>query len=108
MIFINKEQKTIHIPRHNKTESEELTLTLKLKHNLTGTQIEFIDLKDYGFKTAYFAFYGLDFTNMQSGEYNYYLCNDIAQLECGLLNVDNENKEVISYKKESNKLIYNG
>lgn len=108
MIFIKRDQKNIHIPRHSKTESEELTLTLKLKHNLTGTLTEMTDLKDYGFKTAYFAFYGLDFTDMQSGEYNYYLCNGVAQLETGLLNVENENKEVISYKKESNKLIYNG
>lgn len=108
MIFIKKDQKTVHIPRHSKTYSEELTFTLKLKHNLTNEETEFTDLTDYGFKTSYYAFYGLDFTDLQSGEYNYYLCNDNAQLECGLLNVDNQIKEVISYKKESNKLIYNG
>lgn len=108
MIFIEKEQKTLHIPRHSATRSEETTLTLKIKHNITGREETVNDLKDYGFKTNYFAFYGLDFTEYQTGEYNYSLYKGDNLLETGLLCIVSNRKEIISYRKESNKLIYNG
>lgn len=108
MIFIEKDQKTLHIPRHSGVNSEEVKLTLKIKHNITNNKLTINDLQDYGFKTGFFAFYGIDFSGYQTGEYNYSLYKGQTLLETGLLCIVNDKKEVISYKKESNKMIYNG
>ena len=108
MIFIKKSQNTIWIPKHNKiTGPFKLILTNCLSHN----NIEFDELIDNDVNSGYYIFWGLDFTGLASGENEYALYDSDGNLcENGLLQVMVELSEPISisYKKDSNKIVYNG
>ena len=106
MIFLKKDQTSLWIPKHFKSDNP---ITLTLTHNLTHKVHEYTDLEDAGHHTNYWIFYGLDFTDLQSGEYTYRLSVGNGG-EVGLLQVMKEVTDPISvsYKKEQNTVIYNG
>lgn len=106
MIFLKKDQRAIWIPKHFKSDNP---ITLTLTHNLTHKVHEYTDLEDAGHHTNYWIFYGLDFTDLQSGEYTYRMSVGNGG-EVGLLQVMKEVTDPISvsYKKEQNTVIYNG
>ena len=106
MIFLKKDQRAIWIPKHFKSDNP---ITLTLTHNLTHKVHEYTDLEDAGHHTNYWIFYGLDFTNLQSGEYTYRLSFGNGG-EVGLLQLmkDVTDPISVSYKKEQNTVIYNG
>ena len=101
MIFISKTDNSIWIPKH-RNHSGPLTLTMK--HNLTGTLYVFDNLVNVTDSGNYWSFTNLNFSNLQSGEYNYNL-NDI---ETGLLQVEHENKDDINYNTEKTIIQYGG
>lgn len=99
MIFLKQSQNAIWIPKHGSCDTE---LTLTLKHNLTGTEYVYDNLKDIGDNSGYWIFYNMDFTDLQSGEYTYKL-NDI---ETGLLQVMYQLSEPISYRAQKTIIQY--
>lgn len=117
MIFLKKDQTSIWIPKHFKSDNP---ITLTLTHNLTHKLHEYTDLVDAGHHTNYWIFYNMDFSDLQSGEYTYRLTEsagaDAYKLsfgnggEVGLLQVmkDVTDPISVSYKKEQNTVIYNG
>lgn len=100
MIFIEKETASIWIPRHSNHEGVDMKLTLV--HNLTGTEYEFNSLTNIGVTTNYWVFTNLDFTNLQSGEYNY----NLSDLETGLLCVNSDTTESIDYNIKKTTIQY--
>lgn len=111
MIFIEKTQKSIQIPKHTvpKWDNPQPSLTLYFTHKLTEERHDFNQVVDVGQSSSYWVFNNLDFTTLQSGEYEYFLTSDILEpLELGLLQVLGDTKDTISYKKESNTIQYNG
>ena len=107
MIFIKKDQKSIWIPRHYKPEPEDTQLELVLTHRMSQNEYKFTDLEDIGSKTNYWIFYNMDFTDLLSGEYKYRVRTKYG-FEFGILQVMEDIKDPISYRKEQNKVIYNG
>ena len=117
MIFLKKDQTSIWIPKHFKSDNP---VTLTLTHNMTHEAHEYTDLVDVGHHTNYWIFYNMDFSDLPSGEYTYRLTEsagaDAYKLsfgnggEVGLLQVMKEVIDPISvsYKKEQNTVIYNG
>lgn len=99
MIFIDREQTTLMIPKHVIID-EPLKLTLR--HNLTDTIYEFNNLTNTDTSTLYWIFVGLDFTSLQTGEYNY----DLNGLETGLLSVNTTETTPISYTTEKTIVQY--
>lgn len=100
MIFIEKETESIWIPRHSNHEGVDMKLTLI--HNLTGTEYEFGSLTNIGATTNYWVFTNLDFTHLQSGEYNY----NLSDLETGLLCVNSGTTESIDYNNKKTTIQY--
>ena len=121
MLYIDREQRSILIPKHlNCSGSMKLTL----KHNLTGTVYEFDNLTNDDTSLLFWTFTNLDFSKLQTGEYNYYL-NNINDTECrwdsvmatsrmlptsvieyGLLVVTSKVDEPISYNTEKTIIQY--
>lgn len=112
MIFLKRDQTDIKIPKHQvrRVENPEPALTLYLTHKMTGTKYDFNQLTDIGHNTGYWIFNNMDFSTLQSGEYEYFLTSDILDpLEVGLLQViKTDVTDVTTYKKEQNTVIYNG
>lgn len=108
MIFIKKQQNSICIPKHNINNGPfKLVLTNCLSHN----KLEFDNLTDYNLNTIYYVFNGYDFSQLESGESEYTLYDVNGDLcENGLVQFVTEptDSESISYKKELNKIVYNG
>lgn len=101
MIFINREQDTVLIPKHiNSAEPIRLTL----KHNLTGTEYVFEDLPNDDTSLIFWTFQGMNFSNLQTGEYTY----SINDIETGLLMVTSKIAEPISYDSEKTIVQYGG
>lgn len=105
MIFIKPEDnQSIWISKHNLAKEPYI---LKLTHNLTQKETEFVNLTDAGQNSGYHIFYGLDFRSLESGEYTYSLLDDSGyQKETGLIQVMSILKDPITYKKQSEKIIY--
>ena len=99
MLYIDKNQKIILIPKHANCSSP---FNLTLKHNLTGTVYEFNNLTNSGEMNRNWIFTNCNFSNLQTGEYNYYL-NDT---ECGLLAVVPMNDEPKIYDTEKTIIQY--
>jgi hypothetical protein len=107
MIFIKKDHNSIWIPKHYKDMYPPFRLVLK--HNLTDVEYTYNELEDVGMHTNYWIFYGMDFSQLDSGEHTYTLFNKYNSIvEEGLLQVMTEHKTPISYNKKQNKVIYNG
>ena len=106
MIFIKPEDgQSIFIPKHNLAEGP---FKLILEHNLSHKTTEFEGLTDVGYKSGYWIFTNMDFRYLQSGEYTYRLMEKNGwQKEKGLLQVMSTLKESISYKTNTQKIIYN-
>ena len=106
MLFIKPENnQSIWIPKHNKVFTDKLKLVLE--HTLTHKTTEFNDLTDHDVNSGYFLFYGLDFRNLDSGEYEYKLFDgDGWQKENGMLQVMTKLSEPISYKHNNQTIIY--
>lgn len=99
MIFIAKANNSIWVPRHtNHTGPMKLTL----KHNLTGTEYVFNGLTNVSNNPQFWVFYGVDFKNLQSGEYNY----NLSDIETGLLMVASKPDEPKSYNTEKTIIQY--
>lgn len=99
MIFIAKANYSIWVSRHtNYTGPMKLTL----KHNLTGTEYVFDGLTNVSNNPQYWVFYGVDFNNLQSGEYNY----NLSDIETGLLMVPSKPDEPKSYNTEKTIIQY--
>lgn len=106
MIFIKPEQsQAIWIPKHD--EVDTYSMTLILKHKLSENEYEFPDLIDSGLNSGYFIFINMDFSQLESGEYEYKLL-DVNQKtkERGLLQVMAQLEDPISYKKDKKTIIY--
>lgn len=102
MIFISKSNNSIWIPRHTNHIGP---MKLTLRHNLTGVVHELNGLTNVSNNPQYWVFYGLDFKNLQSGEYNY----NLSDIESGLLQVgyDTVNNPV-NYNTEKTVIQYGG
>ena len=106
MIFIKPEEgQVIWIPKHDKVDPYSMTLILK--HKLSENEYEFPDLVDVDRNSGYFIFLNMDFSQLESGEYEYKLL-DMNQKtkERGLLQVMTKLKDPISYKKDKKTIIY--
>lgn len=104
MIFVSKANNSIWIPRHSNHIGP---MKLTLKHNLTGTTYELNGLTNVSNNSQYWVFFGVDFKNLQSGEYNY----NLSDIETGLLQVDvdsNNTSNSISYNTEKTIIQYGG
>lgn len=98
MIFIDKEQKLIMIPKHVNIAGE---LNLTLRHNLTNTEYVFNDLPNNDTSSLFWTF-TIDFSNLPTGEYNYYLNG----VETGLLQISQSTTSPISYTTEKTIIQY--
>ena len=101
MIFLNRDQNSIWIPKH---ESSYGPMTLILKHNLTSHEYKFDGLTDVGSDTGYWIFYNINFSTLPSGEYTYNLNN----IEVGLIQIIEPMSKPISYKSEKTIIQYHG
>ena len=107
MLFVKPEpNQSLWIPKHNKVFTD--TVDVELIHLLTGENQVFTSLKDQDVNSGYFIFIGLDFSNLDSGEYEYRLISDGYQKETGLLQVMTRLTEPISYKHNNKTIVYNG
>ena len=106
MIFIKPEQsQAIWIPKHEKVDTYSMTLILK--HKLSENEYEFPDLIDSGRNSGYIIFINMDFSQLESGEYEYKLLDvNRKTKERGLLQVMTKLKDPISYKKDKKTIIY--
>ena len=106
MIFIKPEDnQSIFISKHTDGVGP---YKLVLKHNLTNEDSEFDNLTNSGYKSGYLVFINLDFRYLNSGEHTYNVYDSTGSLlESGLLQVMTTLKETISYKKNTEKIIYN-
>ena len=99
MIFLDREQRSIMIPKHINCAGP---MTLTLKHNLTNTEYVFDNLPNDDTSILFWNFNNMDFTGLPTGEYNYYL-NDV---EYGLLVVTSTVEDPISYDTEKTIVQY--
>ena len=106
MIFIKPEQnQAIWIPKHDKVDTYSMTLILK--HKLSENEYEFPDLIDSGRNSGYIIFINMDFSQLESGEYEYKLLDmKLKTKEKGLLQVMTRLSEPISYKTKNKTIIY--
>ena len=108
MLFVKRSNTALWIPRHKNGDGPyKLTIT----HNMTGSETVLDDLQNEGYKSGYWIFIGLDLRSLEGGECTYRVYDkDNNELETGLLQVMQELSEPISisYKKETNKIVYNG
>lgn len=99
MIFINRDNKVIMIPKHvNYAGSMKLTL----KHNLTGVDYVFDDIPNDDTSTLFWTFTDLDFSKIPTGEYTY----SLNGVETGLLVVNSLIEDPISYNSEKTIVQY--
>lgn len=107
MLFVKPEpNQSLWIPKHNKVFTD--TVDVELIHLLTAETHVFTSLKDQDVNSGYYIFIGLDFSNLDSGEYEYRLISDGYQKETGLLQVMTRLTEPISYKHNNKTIVYNG
>lgn len=99
MIFINKEQRSIMIPKH---VSYNGPMKLTLKHNLTNAEYELNNLTTSDTSLTFWTFNDLDFSALPTGEYNY----DLNGLETGLLQITQQTVDPISYNTEKTIIQY--
>ena len=107
MIFIKRFNTAIWVPRHSNGEGP---YKLVIKHNMTGSETVLDDLKNEGYKSGYWIFIGLDLRSLEGGECTYRVYDkDNNELEVGLLQVMHTLSEPVSvsYKKNTEKIIYN-
>lgn len=107
MLFVQPEDnQSVYISKHNLADGP---FTLILEHNLTHARHEFDNLIDKGYKSGYWIFIGLDFRDLESGEYTYSLiAANGYQKERGLLQVMTPLRQSVSYNSNINKTTYNG
>lgn len=102
MIFVKNDQNVIRISKHKVDNGG--VYTLKLVHNMTNTDHTLSDLKNNGSNSGYWIFYGVDLSELQTGEYTYTLYDDKDEtLETGLLQVYSDIKDPISYRRNKEK-----
>lgn len=106
MIFIKPEEgQAIWIPKHNKVDPNYMTLILK--HKLSENEYTFPEINDVDRNSGYFIFINMDFSQLESGEYEYKLLDmNLKTKERGLLQVMTQLREPISYKKDKKTIIY--
>lgn len=99
MIFLDKEQKSIMIPKHINSSGP---MTLTLKHNLTNAEFVFNNLTNDDSTLLFWTFNDLDFSALPTGEYDY----NLNGLETGLLQVTQQVTQPISYNTEKTIIQY--
>ena len=110
MIFIDKEQRTIMIPKHINCSGP---MKLTLKHKLTNAEFEFNNLTSSlsangttltndDSTLLFWTFNDLDFSALPTGEYDY----NLNGLETGLLQVTQQVTQPISYNTEKTIIQY--
>lgn len=106
MIFIKPEDgQAIWIPKHDKVETSFMTLILK--HKMSGNEYEFTELNDVGRNSGYIIFTGMDFSSLESGEYEYKLLDmNLKTKERGLLQAMTKLKDPITYTHKEKTIIY--
>lgn len=106
MIFVKQSTTAIWVPRHSNADGP---YTLKLINNMTNAELSFNDLVNEGYKSGYWIFSGLDLSALEGGEHTYKVYdNNNNEIETGLLQVMYKLSEPISYKKQTNTVVYNG
>ena len=106
MIFIKPEEgQAIWIPKHNNVDPNYMTLILK--HKLSENEYTFPEITDVDRNSGYFIFINMDFSQLESGEYEYKLLDmNLKTKEKGLLQVMTRLSEPISYKTKNKTIIY--
>ena len=99
MIFIDKEQRTIMIPKHINCSGP---MKLTLKHKLTNAEFEFNNLTNEDTTLLFWTFGNLDFSALPTGEYDY----NLNGLETGLLQINQQVVDPISYNTEKTIIQY--
>lgn len=106
MIFIKPDEgQIIWVPKHNKADTYSMTLILK--HKLSDNEYIFDDLVDVYERNGYYVFLNMNFSKLESGEYEYRLLDmNGKSKEKGLLEVMTRLTEPISYNTENKTIVY--